>query len=373
MNTDAVVSDLSFAQGGPLRRLEDLLRIGPTRGRASLRRRIVAYLALVYAPVLATALFQVLTTGQWPGTVTRVYPHVIALLSLPLLFVSETLADRRVRVVFSYLLESGVVAAEDEGRIRSIIESHARVRASRLPELAMLAIVGVSLAVGLSGLARLSPASWWQAIVATSVYRFLFLRWLWRWVLWGRVALQISRLPLRLAPTHADRLAGLAPLLGPSEVAFVVFMAAVAAAAAGGWADRLYIDPAAFSSMPLEAVALGIAAVLVAVAPLSFFTPLLTRARKDGLRHYGALEHQHDRAFRDRWIEHSGDPLGHPDMSSLADLGTGFQRVDAMWPVMWTPRLVKVVLAGTWLPFVPLVLIKFGFADLLLRVVKVVV
>jgi hypothetical protein len=168
-------------------------------------------------------------------------------------------------------------------------------------------------------------------------------------------------------------LGGLLPLMGLSEVAFVIFVAAVASAAAAGWADRLLVDPTTFASLPLEALALGLTAVVLSVAPLVVFIPTLTRVRKEGLRRYGALVHHHDRAFHARWIEGTADPLGHPDMSSLADLGSGFARVEAMRPLMLSPRVVKVVLAGTWLPFAPLVLFHYGVHELLARIIETVI
>jgi hypothetical protein len=373
MNADALVSDMSFAQGGPLRRLERLLRVTRDGHDLLWQRRTLGTLALVYVPVLVVGLAQYLFTGHWAGAVTRVYTHATALVSLPLLFISEVLADRRARMVFAYLVESGIVRREDQPWLRSIIESHARMRSARISEVIMLGVVIGTLATGEAGFARLSPASWWQAFVAAGVFRFLVLRWLWRWTLWGVLLFRVSRLELRLAPTHADRLGGLSPIKALSETPFVLFVAAVASAAAGGWADRLRIDPAAFASLPMEAAALGLAAIMLAMTPLLFFIPTLARTRRDGLRRYGALAHHHDRAFSARWIGGRGDPLGSPDMSSLADLGTGFERVEAMRPLVWSPRLLKLVLAGAWLPLTPLLLAHFGFVELLRRVIGVVV
>ena len=373
MNADAVVRDLSFAQGGPLRRLEGIWRSARARERQPWSHRALTYVALVYAPVLVIGVAQYLMTGLWPGTMTRVYTHVTALVSLPLLFLSEALADNRARLIFAYLVESGIVREEDLPSLRQIIESHARLRASVVFEVVLVAIVIASLVAGQVGLARMSPAGWWQATVATSIFRFLVFRWLWRWALWGVLLFKVARLPLRLTATHADKLGGLSPLLGLSEVAFVVFMAAVSSTAAAGLADLLRIDPDAFASVPLEALALGLTALMVAITPLLFFVPTLARVRKEGLRHYGALAHHHDRAFGARWVNHPEGALGNPDMSSLADLGTGFSRVEEMRPLLWSPRLVKVVLAGTWVPFGPLVLFRFGFVELLGRVVQLVI
>jgi hypothetical protein len=369
VSADGVLGALSFAQGGPLRRLERRLRVASEQDAHPWMRRALGYILLTYVPLLVIGIAVLFATGQWADPLMRVHTHVTALVSLPLLFFSEYVTDRRARESFAYLIESGVV---DEGtlpKLRHEIAWHARRRESVAVELALLAIAILTVTVGPLDLA---PVGWWHAIVATGIFRFFLLRWLWRWALWALLLRKVSRLSLQLVATHADQCGGLAPVMRPSETPFALFLAAIAAALAGGLADRYRVHPQAFESFHLEVAAFTVVALAVSVAPLLSFTGRLVAARKDGLRHYGALAHRHDCAFAARWLQNGGgeQALGHPDMSSLADLGSSFSRVDAMRVVMWSPKGIKKVLVGAWLPLAPVVLAQVDFVVVLERVAR---
>ena len=60
-----------------------------------------------------------------------------------------------------------------------------------------------------SGFANLSLAGWWHALVSVPIFQFLLVRWYFRMFIWARFLWQVSRIELRLVPTHPDRVGGL--------------------------------------------------------------------------------------------------------------------------------------------------------------------
>jgi hypothetical protein len=55
--------------------------------------------------------------------------------------------------------------------------------------------------------------------------QFILLRWLWRWVIWFIFFLKISKLPLRLRPSHADKAGGIGFLGGLTMASSLVISA----------------------------------------------------------------------------------------------------------------------------------------------------
>jgi hypothetical protein len=76
-----------------------------------------------------------------------------------------------------------------------------------------------------AGRMQLTLTGWWYAFVSVPVYQFLLVRWYYRIAIWMRFLWQVSRIELRLIPTHPDRLGGLGFLPGVT-VAFGTLAAA---------------------------------------------------------------------------------------------------------------------------------------------------
>jgi len=126
-------------------------------------------------------------------------------------------------------VRSQIVPAAARPALASEIARIARWRDAWLPEaLFLLAAVLLALATPnqnifayLSGLtggsnpSAVGEATWssrWYWMVCMTVFCFLLLRWLWRLGMWGFFLWRLSRLDLRLVPTHPDRAGGLGSL-----------------------------------------------------------------------------------------------------------------------------------------------------------------
>jgi len=210
----------------------------------------------------------------------------------------------------------------------------------------------------------------WSTLPARIAFRFLVLRWIWRWVLWGVFLWRVSRLRLVLRATHPDRLAGIGALLGPSY-AFCAVIAACAAALAAGWVDVMRHAHLPLSAFYPMALTYAFIAALLALLPTCVFTAVLYRVRKEGMASFGAFSHRFVQAFEERWHDASGkDALGAPDISSLADLGGSYVALTEMRVIPWTGRLVHTVVLGSILPMVPVVCLELGIPAIIQRLWK---
>jgi len=98
------------------------------------------------------------------------------------------------------------------------------------------------------------------------------------------------------------------------------------------------------------------------------FTPQLARAKRQGLRDYGALAERYVREFDAKWLR-GGAPADEPfvgsgDIQSLADLGNSYEVVRTMRLVPITKEAVLRLAAAPLLPLVPLLLTMMPLEEL---------
>ena len=337
-------------------------------GPREMWRRVMAVLVFTCLPVLVVGLGWRIYSGEWPLALTRISTHARAFLAIPLLLCAEALVDVRVREACLYLADSGIIG-EAPGAYRSLVARYTRIRDSIAAQVVVLVIATVSLFLDWTYVDGAAP-SVWGALPVTLVFRFLLVRWLWRWLLWDRLLWGVSRLPLRLRSTHPDRLAGLEPLLGPGH-AFAAVVAGGAVALAGGWADLMLRTGVSSATLRVPAVSFAVVAIAVATAPTLSFIPHLYRARKDGLAIYGVFAAQVTDAFESRWFNTDGGlALRKQDISSLCDLGGAYEVIVGTRVVPWSHRLGLVVGVGALAPIVPLFLADVGVAEIGARLIS---
>jgi hypothetical protein len=204
-----------------------------------------------------------------------------------------------------------------------------------------------------------TPAGWWYLIVGVGLFQFLFWRWLWRLVIWYRFLWLVSRLDLRLIPTHPDRAAGLG-FIGEIQRSFWILVVALSATTAGVIADEVV-----YAGVPLTGYEIAVAAYVVAVlvvflGPLLMFLPKLIEAKRKSLHGYSDLAVLHHQMFDRKWVQGdnpAGDTvLGTPEISSLADLGNAFDILDRMRSVPFDPADAMVLAFAALAPLAPLLL-----------------
>ena len=165
------------------------------------------------------------------------------------------------------------------------------------------------------------------------LFQFLLCRWYFRLFVWARFLWQVSRIDLRLVPTHPDRVGGLS-FLSETSLAFTVLAVAHGAMVAGPLAGRIFFLGASLPQFKGEIAVLVVFLLCVVLGPLLVFTPQLFEAKWRGLREYGTLAGSYVREFDAKWLRRPPPAnetfVGSADIQSLADLGNSYEVVRSM-------------------------------------------
>lgn len=340
----------SIARGAPFLRFQERLGlVGP--GSLAAARRGLFFAALCWLPLLVLAAVDgtLLSPGGGGSLLLDLSAYARFLAAVPIFLLIEPLADVRIARVGREFVAGGLVPRARIEDFESLVADANRRRDSGLAE---AVIAGVSALVGSTwvraslrlaspswagrlaedGAIHLSPAGWWAALVASPVFLFLLLRWLWRFLLWVLLMRRIAALGIEVVPTHPDRCGGLA-FVGQYPAAFSGFAFAISTVVAAALARLLLWGGTRIEDMQWAVGAWVVAIFALFLLPLFFFARPLRIAKQQALLDYAALSLRHNRAFEQRWIRGTmptEEMLGSQDPSSLADLATAYQAVKAM-------------------------------------------
>ena len=383
--------DFSLVLGGPIYQLlrgahlsDDVLTL--------VHRRILAGVLVTWLPLLLLSAWE---GRAWGGDIgipflLNAETHARFLVALPLLILAELVVHVRMRRVVGQFLARNLISDADRPRFNAAIESAMRLRNSLAAELLLVVLVyGLGLlsrdyiavdartwaAGNGSGFANLSLAGWWQALVSLPVFQFLLVRWYFRLFIWTRFLGQVSRIDLKLVPTHPDRAGGLG-FLANTVHAFTPLLLAHGVLLAGLIADRIFFAGAKLPQFMLE-IAGGVGAlVFLLLFPLMVFAGQLARAKRVGLSEYGVLAQRYVREFDAKWLRGGRDPdeplVGSADIQSLADLANSFDVIRTMRFVPFSKETVLQLGVVTLVPLLPLLLTMFSLEELLKRLLSAV-
>jgi hypothetical protein len=382
--------DFSLVLGGPL---YQLLRRAHLSDDALMmvRQRIIVFALLAWLPLLVLC--------AWEGNLlggTAAVPflkdaevHSKLLLVLPLLVMAELVVHRRMRPLLQQFLERKLIPEDAMPRFEAAIASAFRLRNSVLAEVLLIAFVyGVGVLVIWRHYTALDTATWyatpaaagsklslagtWYGYVSLPLFQFLLCRWYFRLFVWTRFLWQVSRIELRLVPTHPDRVCGLSFLSGTAS-AFTVLAVAHGTMLAGSLAGRIFFLGAALPQFKAEIAVLVLVLLCVVLGPLLVFWPQLAAAKRKGLREYGALAGRYVREFDAKWLRGPAPPeepfVGSADIQSLADLANSYEVVRTMHIAPVTKQAILNLAAATLLPLAPLLLTIMPLEELLKKLV----
>jgi hypothetical protein len=386
--------DFSVVLGGPLFQILRRARLADD-ALLLVQKRIVVISLLAWLPLLVLSVLEghALAGGVPVPFLRDIEVHVRFLVAMPLLIAAELLVHARMRPLASQFLERRLVPDRDIPRFDAAIASAARLRNSVIAEGLLIALVyGVGVLViwrhnvldaatwyatpSSTGGLRLSLAGWWYGYVSMPIFQFLLIRWYFRIFIWGRFLWQVSRIRLNLVPTHPDEAGGLG-FLAILTSAFVPLALAHGALLAGQIADRIFFLKAGLPEFKAEIAVMVVFMLLLALGPLLQFAAQLAEAKRTGLREYGALAQRYVREFDGKWLRggaSADEPLvGSGDIQSLADLGTGYERVQSMGLAPITKGAVIQVVVATLAPVLPLTLTMMPLEQLLKTLLRVLV
>jgi len=384
--------NFSLVLGGPL---FQLLRRAHLSDDALMmvRQRIIVIALFAWLPLLALSALEGQVLG---GTATvpfllDVEVHIRFLVALPLLIIAELVVHRRMRPLLQQFLERNLIPESAMTRFEAAIASAFRLRNSVLAEVLLIALVyGVGILIVWRHYVALDTATWyatpsaegsklslagmWYGYVSVPIFQFLLVRWYFRLFIWTRFLWQVSRIELRLVPTHPDRVGGLG-FLANTVYAFAVLAVAHGAMLAGQLASRIFFVGAALTQYKGE-IAIMVVFVLCAIlGPLLVFAPQLAAAKRNGLREYGTLAERYVREFDTKWLRgttSADEPLvGSADIQSLADLGNSYEVVRTMRIAPITKEAIVRLAVATLAPLAPLALTMMPLEELLKRLLGI--
>src|SRR4029450_6945050 len=129
----------------------------------------------------------------------------------------------------------------------------------------------------------------------------ILIRWYFRLIVWARFLWQVSRLDLRLVPTHPDHSGGLGFLAG-TVFAFIPLLLAHSVLFSGTVANWIFYEGAKLPQYRLEILGVVALALFVVLGPLLVFAGCLSKARRTGMREYGTLAQHYVREFDNKWL-----------------------------------------------------------------------
>jgi hypothetical protein len=383
-------NDFSLVLGGPLFQLFRRSHLSGT-SLEMLHRRAVVITLIAWLPLLVLT-----AVGSAAGTASRlsffrdVEVQVRFLIALPVLIGAELLVHLRIRPMVRRFVEGRLVLPEDLPQFHKAIQSAVTLRNSVATEIGLVLFVYIfglwlwNSRVSVEGTTwyalpggqwHLTAAGYWYVFVSIPIVQFILLRWYMRLFIWFRFLWQVSRLNLKLIPTHPDRCGGLA-FLGKSAYAFGPILFAQGAMLAGVVASRVLYRGESLLSFKLQIGAFIGFFVLAILGPLLMFSPRLANVKRKGLAEYGLLAQRYVEGFEQKWIFHeraAGEELlGSADVQSLADLGNSYSMVREMRTVPFGLDDITRLAAATAAPLLPLLLTIFSPEELIMRLIEVV-
>ncbi len=377
--------EFSLVLGGPL---FQLLRRAHLSDDALLmmQRRVIVIALVTWLPLLALSALEGHLLGGDAGMafLQDVEVHVRFLVAMPLLIVAELVVHHRMRPLLQQFLQRSLIAESDLPRFEGAIESAFRLRNSVRAEVWLIAFVyAVGILVVWRHYMALDTATWyatpskdgtrlsiagiWYGYVSLPIFQFLLVRWYFRLFMWTRFLWQVSRIPLKLVPTHPDRVGGLG-FLSNTVHAFAVLAVAHGALLAGPLANRIFFAGAALPQYKVEVAVMVVFMLCIVLGPLLMFAPQLAQAKRLGLREYGTLAQRYVREFDAKWLRSgvaTDEPLlGSADVQSLADMANSFEVVRTMRIVPVTRESVMGLVIATLAPVVPLLLTMMPLEEL---------
>jgi hypothetical protein len=350
-----------LGEGGPLHRLEVACHVTKLLGQ------IILVFLLTWLPVMALALIEQSITGRREPLLYDPQVHVKFLIAAPLLLVADHVFPWICRRSLQQLVAQGFVPDAGLPRFRELYDKARGLADAAWPEFLLLVGALVLGVAELTGVMPISGRSYrtgpsvtqvWYALFASALLQFLLWRSLWRWLIWVRIVIGLSRIDLRLVATHPDRCGGIAFLRLPSLGYCAILLFVASSILCAGWGTFYPLEATLSSFKPFISMFVFVGAA-VAFGPLFFFTPLLLRARLDGVLENDILAARQGWQFRQDWVVgHRPDFLGSPDAQTLDSLGNMYRHsVERIRYVIFDKRDIIVLLLATLVPIVPVMLV----------------
>ncbi len=378
----------SFLEGGLFRKTQKKFGVENHQGFLALAGICFAWLPLV----VLTAIDGTLYTGVTHSFLEDVAMHARILIAVPVLILIRKVVDYKTTAVTKYISESLLEPDVRQKLLSGKLPWLRKLACSSVTELVLFLIVasavisvyksGVFLGLqgvdsdwkfdGEPGQNGLSLAGKWALFISIPFFQFLLLQWLWRYIVWMMLLFHFSKLPLKLLPTHADRSGGLAIVMLAQQSMSFIFVAG-SLVISGKLLVHLANSPD--NIMLVQQVVIGyiVLSVFLLILPMCFFVGKLLKTKQSGLLHLSLLGAAMSRSFEQAWLNDKPieqrieaglvDPSMAYDYSCMYDLLQQFR----VLPV--TIRDVISMVVGLALPFIPVLFVYYSAAEVLQKIV----
>lgn len=385
------VPELSLIAGGPLYRIIKSTGLGKTRSRFLYPFALVA--AVTWLPLLLLSYLEGHASGgAGIPFLNDITVHVRFLVALPALYVAEVTNHEIIGTRIKNFVTRRIVRGDELIKFKAAVDTVHRTRDSTVLEAAIVALVYTfGLWVWRSQVAVAGPtwyaspdgtrmhltiAGYWLVFVSVPILQFLLLRWYVRMVSWSVFLYRVSRLKLKLVPTHSDRAAGIG-FLGQCPFGFGGVLFAEGALLSAFIANGVRYGGVDLLAYKFDAFAFIVVFVGMVVVQLAVFTPPMLSAKWAGLKVYGSLASTYMEGFDRKWIgglnPEGEELLGTSDIQSLADLSNSYDVLKEMLSIpIYLNQLVWLA-AITAVPLLPLLFFEFSIQQLCERLLQVLI
>ncbi|MEA3410036.1 MAG: hypothetical protein U9R74_00665 [Pseudomonadota bacterium] len=364
-------------------------------GKHDITRRIVVLLALAWFPVIGLAAVEgnLINTSLDVPLLHDVKFYTRYLVSLPMLLLAGAVVDPLVAATIVSFGESGVIDESNEGKFNEAVRN---LNSRKESMVADVVIVGAILLIALgvitftdqqspygafsnwlsfsdNGETRLTHAGWWYLMVSSPILMIVLFRWVWRYLIWCEFLFRVSRIKLRLEPTHPDLAGGLG-ILKIGGFAFIMVFLSFGSMVSAALAQEILYTDSTLTQMQIVVLGYVIILLFVMKLPLFFFAAQLVKAKGLGRLVYGALGYRLSQAFDEKWgrsviRESGGRLLEATDSSTVCDYADVYGAVRDMRiaPIGLRDYLVQAAILA--LPFLPLVLTEISLTEMLNRLI----
>ncbi len=198
---------------------------------------------------------------------------------------------------------------------------------------------------------RITAAGWWSICVSLPLFVFLFLRGVWRHLVWARLLRKIAQLELRLVAAHPDGKGGLG-FLSQYPNAYMFFVFGMSAAIAAAVMKHLLQETLSMTTFSM--IMSGWLAIVIAffAYPLSAFSKPLARLKETGLLMFGVQATRFQRAAERKVLGRNvaADATEEPD-DDVANPGKLFDATKKLSTMLISRDAVVPVAAAALIPF----------------------
>ncbi len=227
------------------------------------------------------------------------------LIGIPIFVVARYLIDKSTSRCIGYFMNSGIIPESQLVDTRLGLSRVQKVARHPVPEIILVVLAyamtlpwilteignGTSnwLALVINGVESPTLCGLWAGFIAVPIYQFLWLRLVWKLILWSWALLVLAKRVV-VKPTHADNIGGLKPLVS-TQSSFALLAFAIGMIVSATLLYKVNVQGADIGSYSMWGVLLAyvILTPILFTAPMMVFTPVLKETKLEYLAKYNRL------------------------------------------------------------------------------------